>query len=113
LQNKFSFDEMRWIIILLSSFIVFVAAGKHLNANGPFGKTHTINSHPENACRHPPDIPSSTSVTAATLNISAMVYSTNEQITVTWASVSTLCKDDFIAIYFVEIPLTAGKYDFF
>ncbi len=102
---------MRWVIILLSIFIAFVAAGKHLNVNGPFGKPHTIDDHTEDICRHPPGIPSSTSMTVATLNISAMVYSTNEQITVTWPSVSTLCHNDFIAIYFVEIPLTAGKYD--
>jgi hypothetical protein len=79
-------------------FYSFCRGRQHLNVNGPFGKPHRIDSHPENVCKHHPDIPSSTSVTVATLNISAMAYSTNEQITVTWTSVSTLCQDYFIAI---------------
>ncbi|CAF1489644.1 unnamed protein product [Adineta steineri] len=105
---------MRWIIILLSSFIAFAATGKHFNGNGPFRKPHRIDDHPEDACRHPPHVSSSISETVATLNVSTTIYSTNEQITITWTSVSTVCHDDFIAIYFAEIPLTAAcdYYDY-
>jgi hypothetical protein len=43
------------------------------------------------------------------INISAMVYSSNELITITWTPISDLCVDDFVGIYFVEIPLSNGK----
>ncbi|CAF3738515.1 unnamed protein product [Rotaria sordida] len=91
-------------------------ADQHLNANGPFGKRHTINSEPSPyACNRSDGIlSSSTIVTISSLNISATTYSSNEQIIVTWTPISTSCKDDFIGVYFVEIPLNTacGYFDY-
>ncbi|CAF1079501.1 unnamed protein product [Rotaria sordida] len=42
----------------------------------------------------------------ATLNVSATVYTSNQVIDVTWKPTSAPCTDDFIGIYFAEIPLT-------
>ncbi|CAF3303126.1 unnamed protein product [Rotaria sp. Silwood2] len=43
--------------------------------------------------------------TISSLNVSAVTYFSVEQIIVTWTPTLNLCKDDFIGIYFVEIPL--------
>jgi len=100
---------MRCVVILLSSLIIFVNGDQHLNGNGPFGKRHTIDGEPSPyACNRPDGLlSSSTTVTASSLNVSAVTYASNEQITVTWTPISTACKDDFIGVYFVDIP--AGK----
>jgi hypothetical protein len=101
---------MRWAIVLLFSFVIFIAADQHLNANGPFGKRHTVNSEPSPyACNRPDGVASFTIVTVGSLNVSATVYYSNEQITVTWIPISTPCKDDFIGVYFAEIPATTGN----
>jgi hypothetical protein len=103
---------MGWVVVFLFSFVIFAAADQHLNANGPFGKRHTINDEPSpHACNRGGGLLSSlTTVTVSTLNISATVYSSNEQIDVTWTPISAPCNDDFIGIYFVEIPLVRGKH---
>jgi hypothetical protein len=103
---------MRWVVVFLSSFVIFVIGDQHLNANGPFGKRHTINDEPSPyACKRDSGLLSdSTMVTEASLNVSAVVYSSNEQITVTWTPLSTSCEDDFIGVYFVDIPIEKGKY---
>jgi hypothetical protein len=103
---------MRWIVILLSSFVIFGATDKHLNAHGPFGKRHSIKTEPSPyACNRTNGLlfPSTTEIISS-LNVSATVYSSNEQIIVTWIPISISCKDDFIGVYFVDIPLAAGKY---
>ncbi len=103
---------MRWVVVFLSSFAILVAGDRHLNANGPFGKRHTINSEPSPyACNRPSGLlSSSTTVTISNLNISATVYSSNEEIKVTWTPLSTSCKDDFIGVYFADIPIEKGTY---
>jgi hypothetical protein len=103
---------MRWIVVFLSSFVIFVIGDPHLNANGPFGKHHTINNEPSPyACKRGAGLLShSTIVIEPSLNVSAVVYSSNEQITVTWTPLSTSCIDDFIGVYFVDIPIENGKY---
>jgi hypothetical protein len=102
--------------VLFSSFFIFVVADRHLNANGPFGKRHIMNdglshTHP---CHRGIGISSSSisraTVTMSTLNVTATVYSNNEQINVSWTPISSPCKDDFVGIYFVETALSAGKY---
>ncbi|CAF3702659.1 unnamed protein product [Rotaria sp. Silwood1] len=82
---------------------------KHLNANGPFGKRHTIDDEPDRRpCKLPSKIKSSsTNVSIASLNVSSTIYSSNELVTVTWSSPLTPCYDDYIGIYSVESPLTA------
>ncbi len=106
---------MKWVVVLLCSFIINASAEKHLNANGPFRKYHTIDSEPNRRfCKRPPSIGSSSMpVTVATLNISTTVYSNKEQIIITWTSLPTSCQDDFIGIYFVEISLVACKHNQF
>lgn len=109
---------MRWIdVVFLSLFVVCIAADKHLNAIGPFGKHHTMNSelshtHP---CHRGSGLSSFSSMshvseTISSLNISATFYSNNELINVSWTSISSPCKDDFVGIYFIEISLSSGKY---
>ena len=99
---------MKRIAVLLSVFVVLVTADQHLNANGPFGKRHRINSEPSPyACKRPDGY--SSPVAAANLNVSATSYTSNEQITVTWSPLSAWCKDDFIGVYFAEIPLQDGE----
>ncbi len=104
-------DQMKRVVVLFFFLVIFAAGDKHLNSNGPFGKRHTIDSEPNRRpCKRPAEIvSSSTSFAVASLNVSATVYSSNDQIIVTWPSISTTCQDDYIGIYFVEIPLTAGK----
>ena len=106
---------MRSAVVLLSLFVIFVTADQHLNANGPFGKRHTINSEPSPyACNRPNGLLSpSTTLTVSNLNISATVYSSNEEIKVTWTPLSTSCKDDFIGVYFTDIPIEKGTYTTF
>ncbi len=103
---------MRWVVVFFSSLVILVAGDQHLNDNGPFGKRHTINSEPSPyACNRPDGLlSSSTTVTVANLNLSATVYSSNEQIKITWTPLSGSCKDDFIGVYFTETPLEKGKY---
>jgi hypothetical protein len=103
---------MRWVVFFLSSLAILVAGDRHLNANGPFGKLHTINTEPSPyTCNRGFGLLSySTSVTVSNLNISATVYSSNEEIKVTWTPLSTSCKDDFIGVYFADIPIEKGTY---
>lgn len=103
---------MRWVIVLLSSFVILAAGDQHLNNNGPFGKRHTINSEPSPyACNRGDGLLSSaTTVTVETLNVSATNFSGSEEIKITWTPFSTVCKDDFIGVYFSEIPANSGNY---
>lgn len=98
------------LLILLLSFVVLLAAGdQHLNANGPFGKRHTINGEPSPYnCRRPDGY--STAVNVADLNVSTTAYSSREELTVAWSPLSGWCKDDFIGVFFADIPLQDGKY---
>lgn len=97
--------------MFLSLFVILTAADKHLNANGPFGKRHTINDEPSPyACDRSQGLLSSfTTLTISRLNVSATVYSSNEEIIVTWTPLSSACEDDFIGVYFVEIPIEKGR----
>ncbi|CAF1150011.1 unnamed protein product [Didymodactylos carnosus] len=47
------------------------------------------------------------------LHVSASVYASNNQIEVTWTPTLVPCSDDFIGIYFVEIPRPTGACDYF
>jgi len=95
-------------MLLLFLFIYLVAASDlHLNNNGPFGKRHSIKDEPSPyACNRGPGI--STSINSD-LNVSSTVYTSLDEINVTWSAMSNTCLDDFIGIYFTEIPL-AGNY---
>ena len=99
---------MKSLIFLLSFFVLLAAGDQHLNANGPFGKRHTINSEPNPYNCHRPD-GYSAAVNVADLNVSTTTYSSREQIIVDWSPLSGWCEDDFIGVYFVDILLQDGK----
>ncbi|CAF2723528.1 unnamed protein product [Rotaria sp. Silwood2] len=48
-----------------------------------------------------------------TLNVSSTFYVSNQQIVVTWPTMSSSCNDDFIGIYFIDIPLLTGACSYF
>lgn len=106
---------MSWIVVFLCFLIVFAIADRHLTAIGPFGKLHSINddlghTHP---CHRGSGIASSVEdepVNISSLNVTATLYTNNQQINVSWTPVSSLCKDDFVGIYFVEALPSAGQY---
>ena len=103
---------MKYLIIFFSLVIFFVGGDEHLNANGPFGKRHTIGDEPSpHACNRRDGISSSSStiLTAMNINVSATVYSSSELITISWTPISALCVDDFVGIYFVDIDISKGK----
>ncbi|CAF3761640.1 unnamed protein product [Adineta steineri] len=106
---------MKYFIVFFSLVILFVAGDRHLNANGPFGKRHTVGDEPSPyACNRRAGISSSTILTITNINVSATNYSSNDQINITWTSVSNPCVDDFVGIYFVEIDLSnaCGYFDY-
>jgi hypothetical protein len=101
-------------VAFFSSFIVVVQAEKHLNANGPFGKRHTIHNEPSPyACNRGSGVSSPffrRKIKAVQdIKVSKTAYISSETIQVTWTPISASCKDDFIGIYYVEVPLAAGK----
>jgi hypothetical protein len=111
--NMFFYQAVCFVIFI-SSFIVLVEAEKHLNTNGAFRKRHTVHNEPSPyACNRgagitSPFIRQRTRV-PQDLQVSKTVYQSNEQIQVTWTPIKASCKDDFIGIYYVEIPLDTGK----
>ncbi|CAF1042516.1 unnamed protein product [Rotaria sordida] len=102
--------------ILRANHGSFVVGDRHLNANGPFGKHHSIGDEPSPyTCNRRTGIhSSSTSLNIMNINVSATVYSSNDQITITWTPTLVPCVDDFVGIYFVDIdPLDAcGYFDY-
>jgi hypothetical protein len=96
---------MRCLIVVFSLFIIYVEGDRHLNANGPFGKRHVIGDEPSpHACN-----PLIAISSIMNINMSSNVYSSNELINISWTPISDVCVDDFIGIYFVDIPLENGK----
>ncbi len=89
----------------------FIRGDEHLNANGPFGKRHSIGDEPSpHACNRGSGIFYSKTVTIENINVSATVYSSNEQILIDWIPISKPCLDDFIGIYSVDIDPFNSKY---
>ncbi|CAF4062019.1 unnamed protein product, partial [Rotaria magnacalcarata] len=92
------------------SILGFEPADQHLNDNGPFGKHHSVHDEPSpHSCNRGSGLILSsifsTLMTVMTLNVSTTVYVSNEQVNVTWTPMTAPCVDDFIGIYFGEIPL--------
>ena len=102
---------MKYFVVLFPLFIILVVGDRHLNANGPFGKRHAVGDEPSpHACDRGSGVSiSSKTLTITNINVSSTTYSSNEQIIITWTSLSNPCADDFVGIYFVEIDLSAGK----
>ena len=101
------------VTFLLFYSISVVRTDHHLNANGPFGKRHSTEDEPSpyhcqrgaGVISH--SVPLQTMINAD-LNVSATIYASLDQIEVTWPSTLTSCPDDFVGIYFVEIPIDTG-----
>jgi hypothetical protein len=112
--NNIFLYQVVYFVVFLSSFIVYAQAEKHLNANGPFGKRHTVHNEPSPyACNRGAGISSPffrrRTQAVQNIQVSKTVYLSSEQIQLTWKPISASCKDDFIAIYSVDIPIAAGK----
>ncbi len=109
-----AFLQMRYLVVViyLFSLVVSVTCEQHLHANGPFGKRHSAIEAPSPTSCNRTIGTSSPAVALFTLNVTAIIYSSNEQINVTWTTSSNSCTDDFIGIYFTNIPLSTGTYTF-
>lgn len=99
---------MKFIFVLFACyFFTFVASDQHLNANGPFGKRHTFNDEPTpHACNRGSGF--SFRRNLQQLQVSKTNYSSLEDIVVSWTPITGACKDDFVGVFFSEIPLAAG-----
>ena len=99
---------MKGIFVLLACFFTFVASDQHLHANGPFGKRHTVMDEPTpHACNRGSGVSFRRDVQQ--LKVSKTSYSSLEEIVVSWTPVTGACKDDFVGVFFSEIPLAAGQ----
>lgn len=96
---------MKWFVVFLCQLLVFIAADQHPNVNGAFGKRHTAGElmNPS-GCNQ-----ASTSPSVSTLDLSKTSFSNGDIVDITWTPFSTVCKDDFIAIYSIDIPDSQGK----
>jgi hypothetical protein len=109
------FYRVAYYVVFISSFIVLVQAEKHLNANGPFGKRHTVENEPSPyACNRGAGISSPffrrRTKDVQSIQVSKTLYISSEQIQLTWTPIAASCKDDFIGVFHVEVPVNAGKY---
>jgi len=103
------------VAFLLTFFVLVAATDHHLNANGAFGNRHSIEDEPSiYPCDRSVGISTSShpipTVTITDLNVSTTVYVSMEEVRVTWTPILNPCQDDFIGIYFVEIPILTGIY---
>lgn len=102
------------VFLITLPLITTVESEKHLNANGPFGKRHAFHNEPSPyACDRGAGITSSIfrrrSKVVQDIQVSKTIYMSSEEIQITWTPISASCKDDFIGIYYIDIPLTSGK----
>jgi hypothetical protein len=110
------FFRQACVAFLLTFFVIVTATDYHLKyANGVFGNRHSIKDEPNiYPCDRSASIPTPSdaipTVTNTNLNVSTTVYASLEQIEVTWTPISNVCQDDFIGIYFAEIPILTGIY---
>ncbi len=101
------FVEMRWWVAFLPLLLILVESDQHLNANGPFGKQHTVNDGPS-----PYGCDRGSGVTSRfvrrrfravqQMNVSKTLYASSEPIQVSWIPVSQSCKDDFVGVFYAE-----------
>jgi hypothetical protein len=98
---------------LLASFVDVAATDHHSNINRAFRSQHSIEDD-RLPCHRSIGISTSSdpvpTVTITHLNVSTTVYVSMEDVEVTWTLISNRCPDDFIGIYFVEVPILTGIY---
>lgn len=104
-----------YCIIFISSFILFIQAEKHLNANGPFRKRHKVGNEPNPyACNRGSGVSSALfsrrTKDVQDIKVSKTLYASSEQIDLTWIPVFASCKDDFIGIFYAEVLPGRGEY---
>ena len=92
----------------------FIQCEEHKYAHGPFGKAHLSVEipNPFNCNRSIGLISRSKSVSLTDLNVSSANYSNGNMINVTSIPLANPCKDDFIGIYFIEVPVDTDKLSF-
>jgi len=106
--------DILYQIVFFTLLVVGSQCEEHLHAHGPFGKAHLTAEIPNPTnCNRSIGIFShilrSKSVGITELQVSATNYSNTEMIHVSWTPTFPPCKDDFIGVYFVEIPAVTGK----
>ncbi len=113
-RNMFLYQVV-YYVIFISSFFLLIQGEKHLNANGPFRKRHTVGNEPNPyACNRGSGISSPLFLrrikVVQNIQVSKTLYVSSEQIQLTWTPISASCKDDFIGIFYAEVPNANGKY---
>lgn len=106
--------SLMYFIVFLSLIVAAAHGEEHLHTNGPFGKVHLNAEKPSpHHCDKSIDVSSPfavlTSIMITELKVSSTTYSNTDAIYVSWTPSSTPCKDDFIGVYFVEVPIETGK----
>ena len=99
-------------MFLKTRFVVFLFLFAIYANAGPFGKRHSVNDEPTPyACNRATGLPSK-HVEQIILNVTSTTYNSSQQVNVTWPMPSSVCSDDFIGIYFVEVELACGYSDY-
>ncbi len=116
--NNMFLYRVVYYVVFISSLLCLIQAEKHLNANGPFRKRHTVHNEPSPyACNRGSGISSPFFARRAKpvqlIQVSKTHYVSSEQITLTWTPIFASCKDDFIGIFYVEVPVEKGTYAIF
>lgn len=106
--------EMFYYVVLFVLLIFGIQCEQHLHAHGPFGKPHlTVDIPNPTNCNRTIGLLShihrSKSVKITELQVSTTNYTNTETLHVSWTPTFTPCKDDFIGVYFVEIPDVTGR----
>lgn len=101
------FYQVFFVLLLVN----FIECEEHQYAHGPFGKAHLSVEipNPYNCNRTIGLFSGSESMSVTDLKVSSTNYSNGDRIEVTWTPISSPCEDDFIGIYFVEVPVDTGK----
>jgi len=104
-------------IFIIVVSIVVIQSKQHLFSHGAFGKVHlTVDLPNPFNCNRIIGLISRLfpmkSLRLTELQVSKVNYSNADQLTVTWTPIENPCKDDFIGVYFVEVPVTTGACDY-
>ena len=104
-------------IFIIVVSIVVIQSKQHLFSHGAFGKAHlTVDLPNPFNCNRTIGLISRLfpmkSLRLTELQVSKVNYSNADQLTVTWTPIENPCKDDFIGVYFVEVPVTTGACDY-
>ena len=96
-------------LLIFGFCINFVASSHHIESYGAFGKYHTIYEIESSYIQKHTGNDFSSQDDFIVLNVSSTLYSNGDQINITWTPPSTVCSDDFIGVYSIEIPTSTRK----